>query len=182
MLIALGSNLGSKAGDPAGTLKAALQAFSQNGLRLRRVSRFFATPCFPAGTGPDYANACAEVVGPGSAPDCLAILHRIEADFEREREVRWGSRTLDLDMLSFGDMVSPDPPTFKHWQNLPLQQQMTSSPDQLILPHPRMHERAFVLVPLCDIAPDWRHPVLRKTVREMTDALPEDLRRDMTAL
>ncbi|MFW2541155.1 2-amino-4-hydroxy-6-hydroxymethyldihydropteridine diphosphokinase [Primorskyibacter sp. 2E107] len=178
----MGSNLGSAAGDAAATLSAALRALAASGLTLRRVSRFFATPCFPAGAGPDYVNACAILRGAGSPGTVLERLHSIEAAFDRARTSRWGSRTLDLDLLAMGDLVQPDRRTFDHWQALPLETQMQVTPDQLILPHPRLQDRAFVLVPLCDVAPHWRHPVLGRTVRQMTDALPLELKQDVIAL
>ncbi|MFZ7092377.1 2-amino-4-hydroxy-6-hydroxymethyldihydropteridine diphosphokinase [Primorskyibacter sp. 2E233] len=182
IVIALGSNLGSSKGDPTETIAAALPELFKAGLQLRRVSRFFATPCFPAGIGPDYVNACAILEGPADPAQILKILHKIEADFDRERNMRWGSRTLDLDLLAIGDLALPDRRTFAQWHDLPLDQQSTTTPDQLILPHPRLHERAFVLVPLCDIAPDWTHPVLGKTARQLCADLPSDLKRDVVAL
>ena len=171
-LIALGSNLSSEAGGPKEALTFALQSLSEKGLQLKRVSRFFATPCFPAGTGPDYVNAAA-VVHADMAPDeLLTALHEIEAALDRRRENRWGARTLDLDLLAASDTVLPDPDTFAAWRDLPLADQQTRAPDTLILPHPRIQDRAFVLVPLCDVAPDWRHPVLDRTARQLCDALP----------
>ena len=72
-----------------------------------------------------------------------------------------------------GNWVFPDPETFQQWYDLPPIRQAEIAPDQLILPHPRMHQRAFVLIPLADVAPDWRHPVLGLTVAEMVLRLPE---------
>lgn len=174
--IALGANLPLGDHPPEHTLESALNALSEAGLAVEKVSRFYRTPCFPPGAGPDYVNAAAELRSDLSPLALLDLLHDIEARFGRNRVTRWGMRTLDLDLVAAGDLVLPDIDTFRHWLTLPATEQGQVAPDRLVLPHPRLQDRAFVLVPLRDIAAEWRHPVLDRTVDAMCDALsPESL-------
>lgn len=152
-------------------LNSAVTKIAESGESIKSVSKFYRTPCFPPGAGPDYVNAAISLYTKRTPADLLATLHEVEGHFDRTREVRWGQRTMDLDLLAYEGDIIPDGATFDYWMNLPPETQVIRAPDQLILPHPRMHERAFVLVPLCDVAPDWRHPVLGQSVREMLSSL-----------
>ena len=182
-LVALGANLPLADAPPAETLRAAMEALAAEGLSALAVSRFYATPCFPAGSGPDYVNAAAVLdAGGRDADSILATLHAVEAHFGRVREKRWGMRTLDIDLLALGDSVLPDPATQDSWRALPPEAQVRRTPDQLILPHPRLQDRAFVLVPLADVAPDWVHPRTGQSVAAMLAALPEADRAEVKPL
>lgn len=176
MLIALGGNLPFDGQPPEATLRAALAALAQAGFAELRASRFWSTPCFPPGAGPDYVNAaaCARWTGPADPAAVLAALHAIEARFGRARAQRWGMRTLDLDLLAFGAAVRPDAATQTAWRRLPLEAQIARAPDRPVLPHPRLADRAFVLVPLAEVAPHWRHPLTGLSVAEMHAALPPE--------
>ena len=183
-LVAFGANLDFGDLSPERTILTAIAALGRAGFLIDRSSKLYATPCFPAGFGPDYVNAAAIIpLRQGqTAAGLLATLHKIESDFGRERLQRWGMRTLDIDLLAVGDSILPDLATYRRWQLLAVDQHRLATPDDLILPHPRLQDRAFVLVPLADIAPDWRHPVLGQSVRQMLAALPQSDRDSVVAL
>lgn len=184
VLIALGSNLPLGGEPPPALLRAALARLDALGWAVRACSRFYQTPAFPPGSGPPFVNAAAALQPPrGAGPaQLLAILHQIEAEQGRQREGRWGPRTLDLDLLAWGSRVLPDAATQDAWRNLSSEKAATQSPTELILPHPRLQERGFVLLPLAEIALDWRHPRLGATIAALAAALPPAARESLQPL
>lgn len=171
-LIALGSNLPVAELSPRDVLAHAIARLSQETGQTPRVSRFYRTPAFPKGAGPDFVNAALSLTWADTAQALLDLLHQIEAAFGRTRDTRWGARGLDLDLLALGDQILPDARIWAQWAGLAPDAAARRAPDRLILPHPRMAERGFVLIPLCDIAADWVHPVLGQSLSELADALP----------
>lgn len=172
VLLALGGNLPFQDQSVIETLLQAVDRLRDAGFEDLAVSRLFRTPCFPPGAGPDYVNAAASAVWRRSASAALQCLHKIEAEFGRARAQRWGMRTLDLDLLALGQTIAPNLQGWRDWADLAPTQQQQVAPDHLILPHPRLAERAFVLVPLADVAADWVHPVTGNSVAQMCAALP----------
>ena len=151
ILIALGANVPSPAGQPADTLLAALRELGQRGITVEKQSGFYKNPAWPDPRDPPFINAVARVQTELPPAALLALLHEVETQFGRTRHVPNAPRTLDLDLLDYDGAVQSGP---------------------LSLPHPRMQDRAFVLVPLRDVAPDWSHPVTGDTVSELIAALP----------
>ena len=181
-ILALGGNSHSNFGTPKATLKHAIGALESRGLAVENASKFYSTPAFPKGSGADYVNAAVTVRANQTPTTLLNLLHDIEAELGRTREERWASRPIDIDLIAYGDQLLPDAQTHARWRDLALEDQKTLWPDQLILPHPRLQDRAFVLVPACDVAPDWVHPVLGLTMREMMENLPESDRKEVVEL
>ena len=109
----------------------------------------------------------------------LKKLNQIEEKFERQRAARWGVRTLDLDLLALKEQVLPSRKIFQQWFDLPLNEQKKKIPTELVLPHPRIQDRVFVLSPLLDIEPNWIHPILNKTVVQLYEELPEHAKKNI---
>lgn len=151
IVIALGGNLPSHVGLPQQTLKAALAFLSQQGVNVVAVSSYYVTPAWPDPSEPFYVNAVAQIQTELTPAVLMQLLHETETAFGRVRSTRNAARTLDLDLLDYESRVEAGPPR---------------------LPHPRIAERAFVLTPLADVAPSWRHPQTGRTAQELLAALP----------
>ncbi len=173
-IVALGANLDSSVGAPISSLTYAIDKLGSDGsdANVKITSKFYQTPCFPEGAGPDYVNAVIILETRLSPQKLLQRFHQIESDLGRVRMVRWAGRTLDIDLISYGNQVLPNHLTVERWIDLDLEKQLSAVPDQLILPHPRIQDRPFVLVPLCEIWPDWMHPFLGMTARQLLNRIP----------
>lgn len=153
--IALGANLDHpRYGAPRRALEAALAELGRRGVTVLRVSSWYRTAPVPASDQPWYVNAAAEVATDLSADRLLALLHEVEDVFGRVRTVPNAARMIDLDLLDFRGETSP------------------GGPGRAVLPHPRMEGRAFVIRPLADLAPDWRHPRTGASIHALLAALP----------
>lgn len=157
ILIAFGANLPTEEyGAPAQTLKAALQRLAKDGdISIDLVSSFYETAPVPISDQPWYVNGVARVSTSLSAHDLLERLHEVEAEFGRVRRERNAARVIDLDLIAYG-------------------RELLREDAGIQVPHPRMTERAFVLLPLRDVAVGWVHPVLGRTVEDLISDLPAD--------
>lgn len=161
--IAIGSNLPATGFETsAETLEAALQVLEEEGIPVLRCSSVWQTAPVPVSDQPWYANAVIETASRLDPEALLSKLHEIELRFERVRTEANAARTLDLDLLDHAGEAR------------------TGEGDWPVLPHPRMHERAFVLFPLKEIAPDWRHPVSDLHIDELIATMPgeQEAKRD----
>ena len=145
--IGLGANLG----DPERALQEATETIARWGEIVGASSIYRTTPVGGPPNQPEYWNAVIALRTDLSPEELLSRLLETEREQGRVRRERWGPRVLDLDLLAYGDHILDTP--------------------ALTLPHPRMGERAFVLVPLAEIAPDWRYPITGKTAQEILAAL-----------
>ncbi len=150
--VGFGSNMGNAREN---CLQAARALGESAGVVTLRLSSLYRTEPLEL-TGQDwYVNAVAEVTGSMSARDLFHLLRGIEDRMGRDRQaVRYGPRVIDLDILLYGNTVLETP--------------------GLIIPHPRLHERRFVLIPLCELSPDLEHPVFKTRMRDLLENLPEE--------
>lgn len=161
ILIGLGSNMTGPWGTPRESVGRALSAFGEKPLRLVKASRLIETSPFGRQDQPAYINAVARIETRLPALDLLLALRVIERAAGRERRERWGVRTLDLDILDYNGVVVEEG----------AQQSVDA---ELVLPHPAISEREFVLAPIMEIAPRWKHPITGLTARSMLAALDTD--------
>ena len=150
VIVGLGANLMHDGRKPQETLRLALERLERNGARVERLSRFFCSPAWPDPSDPPFVNAVANLSTTLEPTGFLELLHDAERAFGRVRGRPNAPRTLDLDLLDYNGVISAATP---------------------VLPHPRLVSRAFVLLPLKDIAPEWRHPVTHHAVDELIAAL-----------
>jgi 2-amino-4-hydroxy-6-hydroxymethyldihydropteridine diphosphokinase len=152
--IALGANLAGRFLSPAEAVEAAIRALQAPEITLISRSRLYLSAAWPDPSDPEFVNAVISVMTDLDASGLLARLHALEAEFGRERRQANAPRTLDLDIVDYAGRVS--------------------GPGEVpILPHPRMADRAFVLLPLAEIAPDWRHPTTDAAIADLIRALPD---------
>lgn len=156
IIVALGANLPSRYGTPSQTLYAALKAMAERDIWPVQISRVWKTAPVPYDESqPWYHNAVAAVKTDKSPHDLLQTLLKIEEKFGRVRTVKNAPRLLDLDLIAYNDEVINDEP-------------------DLILPHPRMDSRAFVLLPMTDILDNWTHPHSRRSLKDLVSVIPAD--------
>ena len=150
IFIALGANIPSAVGPPDATLRAALAALEAKGVQILAVSGFHQSHAWPDPADPPFTNAVAQIQTELQPFALLGLLHEVETAFGRERSTPNAPRPLDLDLIDYGGRVEQG---------------------RVELPHPRMAERYFVLAPLAEIAPGWRHPVTGKNVETLLAVL-----------
>jgi 2-amino-4-hydroxy-6-hydroxymethyldihydropteridine diphosphokinase len=196
VIVALGSNQALGAAGPQELLEAALARFPALGLEVVKRSRWWRSKAWPDETQPEFLNGVAWVETALSPKAVMAALHGLEDEFGRVRGEANAPRTLDLDLIAYGRTVmrqgpyEPSPPSRGRGQGEggansqspgsqqappPLTPPREGEGDSrnagdaaaLILPHPRAHERLFVMGPLAEIAPDWRHPVLGRSAKAL---------------
>ncbi len=152
VLIGLGANLPSPVGPPRATLEAALAALGRRGLRPISRSSWYESAPVPASDQPWFVNGVALCESELDPAGELALLLAVEREFGRVSRARNAARSIDLDLLAHGELVrlGPEPP---------------------LLPHPRLRERLFVLLPLAEVLPSWRHPADGRSVAQLIAAL-----------
>ena len=147
ILIALGSNISGPWGTPQQSVQHALQALNRDGLKLVEASRLLLTAPFGMPNQPTFVNAVAHIETQLSPLALLQRLHAIEKEAGRRRTMRWGPRTLDLDIIDYHGLVR--------------------STGKLVLPHPGIAERIFVLKPISELSVKWRHPTSHLSAQSM---------------
>lgn len=154
IIVALGANLPGRFESPKHALISAIDALKKRGLKIIDQSRLFLTAPVPVSDQPWYHNAVVSIETPLSPFGLLEVLQDIENDFGRVRTERNAARVLDLDLIAYHDTILDKP--------------------ELIVPHPRMHDRGFVLLPLADIAPNWVHPISKQSLKHLIANIPPD--------
>jgi 2-amino-4-hydroxy-6-hydroxymethyldihydropteridine diphosphokinase len=152
IIVALGSNLDGPWGSPRQTIERALDELNRFPLRRVGQSELIITAPFGRANQPDFVNAAAMIDTALSPNALLRKLHMIERAAGRQRRTRWGPRTLDLDLIDYHGLIQSDP---------------SMQLKRLVLPHPGAAARDFVLKPIAEIAPRWRHPVVHLTAKQL---------------
>lgn len=169
IIVGLGGNIPTVQGMPEQTLVSVLALMPSFGIRVARCAPFYRTPALSSYAQPDYVNSVAVIETAVPPAELLELLHRIEAVFGRVRRDRWAPRPIDLDLLDYRGLLLPakgERGKGAGTGKLPI-----------ALPHPAIGARGFVLLPLRDVAPGWRHPVTGESVDRLIAQLgPEGVK------
>jgi 2-amino-4-hydroxy-6-hydroxymethyldihydropteridine diphosphokinase len=152
IFVGIGANLPSSFGGPRATCDRAVEALIESGIDVFARSRSYESAPVPKSDQPWYVNGVAALKTDEKPAELLRLLHGIETRFGRVRRERNEARVLDLDLLAYHDLVNP-------------------GPEPPILPHPRLRERAFVLLPLAELAANWRHPATGEAISDLIAGL-----------
>ena len=178
-IIALGANLNGSFGSPIKTLKMCIKKLQENDVIIEKKSSWYQSKAFPNPLDPPFVNRCLKVLTHLEPLDFLDLISNIETELGRKRKKRWESRVCDIDILSNNQKILPNLDKFNYWYKMELYNQIVIKPKELIIPHPRIQEREFVLLPLLDIQPNWTHPILNKTVLQLCEELPEKIKNNI---
>ena len=170
ILVALGANLPRGQDDPASTLRIAMRRLPGRGIRVLRASPGYRNPSDPPGSGPEFVNAVVLAETACSPAVTLAALRRVERSLGRCQLARSGPRSLDLDLICHGGRSRPNPAWWRF--RAAYETRARSARAQLVLPHPAAHRRAFVMLPLLDVAPRWFHPALGRRAAALCRNIP----------
>jgi len=165
-VIGIGGNLASAYGDATMTVAAAISRL-QDSMTVLNVSSFYKTAPLPISDQPDYINAAVVIQTTESAQTLLLSLQAIENEMGRKRAVRWGARTLDLDLLAYDDVILPD----EHQWKIVAGDAAGGEVRDIVIPHPRLHKRAFAALPFAEIYPMWHHPILTRPINAIAEEL-----------
>ena len=154
ILIAFGANLNSHVGSRIVTIKCAVNDLKSRGIYFIKSSRFYETEPVPPSNYPNYINSVSIIETQLNPYELLDTLHDIEGIYGRERSFRNSPRTLDIDLLSFNNSIIKN--------------------RKIEIPHPRLHERGFIMIPLQEVAKDWKHPILNVSIRDLINNLEMD--------
>ena len=172
-VVVLGSNLPSKFGNSAETLKKCVDEIrSHPSIKSLLESNWYISSSLIDEKEPRYVNVGIRFNTNLNPIDLLNYTSGLEKRFGRKREKRWEPRTCDIDILLCNQLILPNKAHFQKWLKLDFSDQIKLSPNELILPHPRLQERTFFLKPLINLQPDWIHPFLGMKAKEMLDSLP----------
>jgi len=171
--LAVGSNLQYDNKTSLAIVRMVYDILNEHEINVIAKSSFWHSSAYPNKLDPPFINSVVEVSTKKEPLELLIILKEIETFLGRKTTSRWSSRTCDIDIISIGQETIPNLRTALLWMNNEEAKKGISTPDQLIIPHPRMHERSFVLGPLNEISQTWMHPVLQKTSKELWESLSD---------
>ena len=156
VILGLGSNLSSSFGDRFKNIELALSALNNYGIIVIKRSSFYETPSFPNNKNPKFINIIVEVITKLPPVDLASVLIFIEESLERTRSVKNDPRTCDIDIIDYANNVM----SFKYKNH------------DFVVPHEKLTFRNFVLYPLQEIKPEWKHPETKKSISTLIDELP----------